>query len=113
MNFRCILEVNRKEADALATRMSLEQVRERDQLLTAQNEMLKVRVIITIFHFRTKMIFNLFKARISTKFCHIPELHLFSSTLQADKTNLQKRVAELDDMVKKIVGIQSIDLPGR
>ncbi|CDO98710.1 unnamed protein product [Coffea canephora] len=64
---RCVLEVNRREADVLATHMILEQVRERDQLLTAQNEMLK-----------------------------------------ADKTNLQRRVAELDDMVKKLIGRQNI-----
>nr|XP_027115822.1 kinesin-like protein KIN-12E isoform X3 [Coffea arabica] len=64
---RCVLEVNRREADVLATHMILEQVRERDQLLSAQNEMLK-----------------------------------------ADKTNLQRRVAELDDMVKKLIGRQNI-----
>lgn len=64
---RCILEINGREADVLATHMILEQVRERDQLLTAQNEMLK-----------------------------------------ADKTNLQRRVAELDDMVKKLIGRQNI-----
>ncbi|KAL3505563.1 hypothetical protein ACH5RR_030945 [Cinchona calisaya] len=66
---RCIEEVNRREADVLATHMILEQIRERDQLLTAQNEMLK-----------------------------------------ADKTNLQRRVAELDDMVKKLIGTQNIGL---
>ncbi|KAL8157876.1 kinesin-like protein KIN-12C isoform X2 [Apium graveolens] len=63
---RCILEVNRKEADIFAIQMTVEQIQERDQLLTAQNEMLK-----------------------------------------ADKTNLQKKVAELDDLVKKICGTQT------
>ncbi|CAI9119063.1 OLC1v1020726C1 [Oldenlandia corymbosa var. corymbosa] len=67
----CILEVNRREADLLATRVTLEQIRERDQLLIAQNEMLK-----------------------------------------ADKTNLQRKVAELDDMVKKLFGTtRSFELP--
>ncbi|KAK1387409.1 Kinesin motor domain-containing protein [Heracleum sosnowskyi] len=63
---RCILEVNRKEADIFAIQMTIEQIQERDQLLTAQNEMLK-----------------------------------------ADKTNLQKKVAELDDLVKKLCGTQT------
>ncbi|XP_076903266.1 kinesin-like protein KIN-12C isoform X2 [Bidens hawaiensis] len=60
---RCISELNSKEADILASKMTLMQLQGRDQLLTAQNEMLK-----------------------------------------ADKTNLQRRVAELDDMIKKLLG---------
>lgn len=48
--------------------MSLEQLQERDQMLTAQNEMLK-----------------------------------------ADKSNLQRKVAELDDMVKKLIGTQNTE----
>ena len=36
-------DVNRREADILAVQMTVEQLQERDQLLTAQNEMLKVR----------------------------------------------------------------------
>ncbi|XP_023765735.1 kinesin-like protein KIN-12C isoform X1 [Lactuca sativa] len=60
---RCISEIDRKEAEILAGKMSVVQLQGRDQLLTAQNEMLK-----------------------------------------ADKTNLQKRAAELDDMIKKLLG---------
>ncbi|WOH15809.1 hypothetical protein DCAR_0935355 [Daucus carota subsp. sativus] len=63
---RYILEVNRREADIFAIQMTVEQIQERDQLLKAQNDMLK-----------------------------------------ADKTNLQKKVAELDDLVKKICGTQT------
>ncbi|KAK3007108.1 hypothetical protein RJ639_016177, partial [Escallonia herrerae] len=38
---RCISEVNRREADILAAQLTVEQLQERDQLLTAKNEMLK------------------------------------------------------------------------
>nr|GLL26017.1 kinesin-like protein KIN-12C isoform X2 [Ipomoea trifida] len=62
-----ILQVKRREAIELATQMSIEQLRERDQLLTAQNEMLKV-----------------------------------------DKTNLQSKVVEMDEMVKNLLGTQNI-----
>ncbi|KAM7488000.1 hypothetical protein LguiB_025484 [Lonicera macranthoides] len=62
---RWISEINQREADILASQMTVEQLHERDQLLTAQNEMLK-----------------------------------------KDKTNLQRRVAELDDMLKKLFGTQ-------
>ncbi|KAI7744957.1 hypothetical protein M8C21_027078 [Ambrosia artemisiifolia] len=60
---RCISELHSKEADILASKMTVMQLQSRDQLLTAQNEMLK-----------------------------------------ADKTNLQRRAAELDDMIKKLLG---------
>lgn len=38
----CISELKTKEADILATQIALQQLQERDQLLCAQNEMLKV-----------------------------------------------------------------------
>lgn len=38
----CISEVNRRQADMLNAQITIEQLQERDQLLTAQNEMLKV-----------------------------------------------------------------------
>ncbi|KAL2464460.1 Phragmoplast orienting kinesin-1 [Forsythia ovata] len=63
---RCISEVNRSKTDLLTTQITVEQLQERDQLLTAQNNMLK-----------------------------------------RDKTNLQKRVTELDDMVKKPFGMHN------
>ncbi|KAI3505973.1 hypothetical protein L1887_28326 [Cichorium endivia] len=62
---RCISEIHTKEADILASKMTVVQLQGRDQLLTAQNEMLK-----------------------------------------ADKSNLQRRAAELDDMIKKLLGTQ-------
>ncbi|GLT91456.1 hypothetical protein SLE2022_093420 [Rubroshorea leprosula] len=62
----CTSEVKRKDADILAIQMSLEQLQQRDQLLSAQNEMLKM-----------------------------------------DKTNLIKKVAELDEIVKASAGTQS------
>ncbi|KAI3469226.1 hypothetical protein Pfo_025889 [Paulownia fortunei] len=62
---RCISEINRNKADQLANQIVLEQLQERDQLLIAQNDMLKM-----------------------------------------DKSNLQKRVAELDDIVKKLFSMQ-------
>ncbi|MQM04403.1 hypothetical protein Taro_037205 [Colocasia esculenta] len=56
-----------RKADILATQEKLEKLQYRDQLLTAQNEMLKL-----------------------------------------DKANLTKRLSELDEVIKKIVGSQSI-----
>lgn len=50
----------------LSSQMCMEQLRERDQMLIAQNEMLKM-----------------------------------------DKTNLQRKIVELDDMVKRLLGKQS------
>lgn len=38
----CILDIKNREADVLAAQMTVEQLRERDCFLTAQNEMLKV-----------------------------------------------------------------------
>lgn len=38
----CILDIKKREADVLAAQMTVEQLRERDCFLTAQNEMLKV-----------------------------------------------------------------------
>ncbi|GER31460.1 phragmoplast orienting kinesin 1 [Striga asiatica] len=64
---RCITEIDRNKSDQLATRIALEQFQERDQLLSAQNDMLKI-----------------------------------------DKHNLQMRVAELDDMVKKLLSVQEL-----
>ncbi|KAK4493424.1 hypothetical protein RD792_017674 [Penstemon davidsonii] len=62
---RCISEINNNKEEQLTTQIILEQVQERDQLLMAQNDMLK-----------------------------------------KDKSNLQKKVVELDDMVKKLFKIQ-------
>ncbi|KAJ6720892.1 KINESIN-LIKE PROTEIN KIN-12C ISOFORM X1 [Salix viminalis] len=61
----CIAEINLKVEDMLAAQMTVEQLKERDQLLSAQNEMLKV-----------------------------------------DKSNLLRRVADLDEMVKTLLGTQ-------
>ncbi|KAM7279737.1 hypothetical protein ACFE04_006871 [Oxalis oulophora] len=62
----CISVMKSKEADIIAAQMTLEQLQERDQLLFAQNEMLKM-----------------------------------------DKSNLLKKTAELDEMVKALLGTQS------
>lgn len=62
----CMSEVNRREENMLAAELTIEQLQERDQLLSAQNEMLKM-----------------------------------------DKTNLKRRVAELDEMVKTLLGSPS------
>ncbi|KAK7264770.1 hypothetical protein RJT34_32380 [Clitoria ternatea] len=62
----CISELKTKEADIIATQIAVQQLQERDQLLSAQNEMLK-----------------------------------------KDKTNLMRKVAELDDMVKTLFGTRS------
>ncbi|WJX90794.1 hypothetical protein P8452_72654 [Trifolium repens] len=62
----CISQLKTKEADMLATQIAVQQLQERDQLLSAQNEMLKM-----------------------------------------DKTNLMRKIAELDDMVKTLVGTQN------
>ncbi|OMO53413.1 C2 calcium-dependent membrane targeting [Corchorus capsularis] len=59
----CLSEVSKKDADMLAAQLAVEQLQQRDQLLSAQNEMLKM-----------------------------------------DKTNLIKRVAELDELIKKLEG---------
>ncbi|XP_056168163.1 kinesin-like protein KIN-12C isoform X2 [Syzygium oleosum] len=58
----CMMEISHREADLFATQMTLEQLQQRDQLLSAQNEMLKM-----------------------------------------DKTNLNRKVAELDEMVKTLL----------
>ncbi|XP_020226379.1 kinesin-like protein KIN-12C isoform X2 [Cajanus cajan] len=62
----CISELKTKEADILATQIAMQQLQERDQLLSAQNEMLKM-----------------------------------------DKTNLLRKVAELDDTVKTLFGTRN------
>ncbi|XP_057810222.1 LOW QUALITY PROTEIN: kinesin-like protein KIN-12E [Salvia miltiorrhiza] len=62
---RCISEINKNNADQLTIQIAFEQLQERDQMLIAQNDMLKM-----------------------------------------DKSNLQKRVAELDDMVRKLFSMQ-------
>ncbi|XP_059641625.1 kinesin-like protein KIN-12C [Cornus florida] len=64
---RCISEVNKRGQEILCVQMTVEQLNERDQLLTAQNEMLK-----------------------------------------KDKTNLNRKIAELDDMVRKLIGTQNV-----
>lgn len=45
----CMSELNKKDTDVLATQISLDQLQERAQLLSLQNEMLKV--IRSVFHF--------------------------------------------------------------
>ncbi|XP_073118814.1 kinesin-like protein KIN-12C isoform X2 [Henckelia pumila] len=62
---RCIIEVNKSKADQLGLQIMLEQLQQRDQMLIAQNDMLKM-----------------------------------------DKNNLQKKVTELDEMVKKLFRMQ-------
>ncbi|XP_010276535.1 PREDICTED: kinesin-like protein KIN-12C isoform X2 [Nelumbo nucifera] len=63
----CIDEINQRESDILAAQVTIEQVRQREQLLTAQNEMLKT-----------------------------------------EKINLKRKIVELDEMIKKLVGSQNI-----
>lgn len=63
---RYTLEAKKREADVLSSQMCMEQLRERDQMLIAQNEMLKM-----------------------------------------ERTNLQRKIVELDDMVKRLLGKQS------
>ncbi|XWS14274.1 hypothetical protein CRYUN_Cryun36dG0108600 [Craigia yunnanensis] len=62
----CLSEINKKDADIFTAQLTLEQLQQRDQLLSAQNEMLKM-----------------------------------------EKTNLIKRVAELDELVKTFEGTSS------
>ncbi|KAE8685829.1 hypothetical protein F3Y22_tig00111092pilonHSYRG00125 [Hibiscus syriacus] len=62
----CLCEINKKDADILTAQVALEQMQQRDQLLSAQNEMLKM-----------------------------------------DKSNLIKRVAELDELIKTYEGTTS------
>ncbi|KAL1548256.1 kinesin-like protein KIN-12E isoform X4 [Salvia divinorum] len=69
---RCISEINKTNADQLTIQIALEQLQERDQMLIAQNDMLKM-----------------------------------------EKRNLQKRVAELDDMVRKLFSMQESQPPSR
>ncbi|KAL6548172.1 hypothetical protein OROGR_008593 [Orobanche gracilis] len=67
---RCISEINRSRSDQLNAQIALEQFQEQDQMLIAQNDMLK-----------------------------------------RDKHNLQKRIAELNDMVKRLFSIQDTSEP--
>ncbi|KAK8582314.1 hypothetical protein V6N13_032069 [Hibiscus sabdariffa] len=62
----CLCEINKKDADILTAQLTLEQLQQRDQLLSAQNEMLKM-----------------------------------------DKSNLIRRVAELDELIKADEGAAS------
>ncbi|KAK9003893.1 hypothetical protein V6N11_018788 [Hibiscus sabdariffa] len=62
----CLCEINKKDADILTAQLTLEQLQQRDQLLFAQNEMLKM-----------------------------------------DKSNLIRRVAELDELIKAYEGAAS------
>ncbi|RYR35272.1 hypothetical protein Ahy_A10g050423 isoform A [Arachis hypogaea] len=61
----CISELKTKDEDVIAAQIAVQQLQERDQLLSAQNEMLKT-----------------------------------------NKTNLMRKIAELDDMLKKLIGKQ-------
>ncbi|XP_042475979.1 kinesin-like protein KIN-12C isoform X2 [Macadamia integrifolia] len=63
----CIEEINRREADILATQLTVEQLQQRDQLLAAQNEM-----------------------------------------LQRENTSLKRKSADLDEMLKKVLGSQNV-----
>lgn len=47
---RCISEVNRSKTDLLTTQITVEELQERDRLLTAQNNMLKVPLKQSISH---------------------------------------------------------------
>ncbi|MED6175505.1 hypothetical protein PIB30_078976 [Stylosanthes scabra] len=69
---RCISELKTKEADIIDAQIAVQQLQERDQLLSAQNEMLKT-----------------------------------------DKTNLMRKIAELDDMLKKLLGKQNDQHPSQ
>ncbi|XP_075476802.1 kinesin-like protein KIN-12C isoform X2 [Primulina tabacum] len=62
---RCIIEINKSKADQLGLQIMLEQLQQRNQMLIAQNDMLKI-----------------------------------------DKSNLQKKVVKLDEMVKKLFRMQ-------
>lgn len=45
-NFRWLEEIDRKRAEVVAAQISLEKLRQRDHLLKAENEMLKVEIIV-------------------------------------------------------------------
>ncbi|KAK6265212.1 hypothetical protein QUC31_016049 [Theobroma cacao] len=62
----CLSEISKKDADILTAQLSLEQLQQRDQFFSAQNQMLKM-----------------------------------------EKTNLIKRVAELDELIKTLEGTSS------
>ncbi|KAL5538433.1 hypothetical protein UlMin_042978 [Ulmus minor] len=62
----CLMELSKIEGNLLAAQITVEQLQQRDQLLSAQNDMLKM-----------------------------------------DKTKLKKKVAELDDLVKTLLGTES------
>ncbi|KAM0954568.1 hypothetical protein DsansV1_C01g0012431 [Dioscorea sansibarensis] len=60
-------EINQRKVEMLTCQVKVERLQQRDQLLTAQNEMLKL-----------------------------------------DKMNLHRKIAEMDETVKKLAGPQSI-----
>lgn len=101
MSRSCIAEINLKVEDILAAQMTVEQLKERDQLLSAQNEMLKVS-IINRFNLQPCSCYWIALLP-STEFCSHLLSHLF---LQVDKSNLLRRVADLDEMVKTLLGTQ-------
>jgi len=68
----------------------MQQLQERDQLLCAQNEMLKVC---------QKTYCDLSFPNNSKSYCN--------GFLQMDKTNLLRKVAELDDAVRTLVGTRN------
>ena len=47
--FRWIAEIDRKQAEMVTTQVAVEKLRQRDQLLTTENEMLKVVVLLLLY----------------------------------------------------------------
>ena len=95
---------SKREGDILASQMIIQQLQERDQLLSAQNGILKVGNAFEHLPFSHLQL----EERLLHFIFYIKFLmNSLVPLLQMEKANLKKKVIELDDMVKALLGTQS------
>lgn len=94
---------SKREGDILASQITIQQLQERDQLLSAQNEILKVGnafELLPFLHLLEEILLLLSLHKVPYESSLVP-------LLQMEKANLKKKVVELDDMVNALLGTQS------
>lgn len=93
---RWIEEIERKQAEMVAAQIALEKLRQRNHLLTTENEMIKVRDVNNFLNITPQQVVTIFKSLIHWTF------------LQMENVNHKKMVIELEADIKKLSGQQNL-----
>ncbi|PON64835.1 Kinesin-like protein [Parasponia andersonii] len=100
----CILEINKREGDLLAAHITVEQLQERDSLLSAQNEMLKRDK--TNLKEKVAKLDDMVKALLGSKFTQEPTQpkSLPKKKLKSGDADFTKRLEQSEKLLSRVNG---------